>query len=468
MISGIGVLLIKEWRLNRSQLANQQFTALNHKQMFETLPKHFRSFDLPVDVRALLLLQKAMDRRLVKTLGDIYVLLRGIIVKDPKMMGPYTRAYYDYFLNIDIQNGETLSDAILRSETFKQWKSDNLDRFGDDIEIDDLINAFLDEVHLTTYDINEVINGREIWDKDRGDLEDEDGENSADEIGQRNLDKMADYSDLSLEELLKRMEEVMKEQKGKHSGGSHWIGTGGISPYGHGGAAKDGIRVGGTGGGKMARKVMNDRRFFPVDRDAILNDNNVDAALASLKGIVEESAHNELDIPVTINQGLKRGGLFFPEMKNITDQKLQVILIVDNGGYSMSPYVRTVQTLFRKMKTRFAHDLETYYFHNTVYDAVYADAYRSKPIPVERILSKDPNYRVFFVGDASMAAYELNRTSMNTYRAMRDHFKKIAWLNPEPKKYWRHTFTINVIKEIIDMFPLSPRGIEEAVREMNR
>lgn len=436
--------------------------------MFTTLPERFRTFGLPVDVRALLLLQKSMEKGLIKTLGDIYIVLRGIIVKDPKMMGPFTRAYYDYFLNIDIQNGDSLSDAILRSETFRKWKEDNLDRFGDDLETEDLVNKFLDEVHLTSYDIKEVISGRELWDQDRGDLEDEDGVDTSADAVERPLDRMADYSDLSLEELLERMEQVMKEQRSRHSGGSHWIGTGGISPYGHGGAAKDGIRVGGTGGGKMARKVMNDRKFFPVDRDAILNDNNVDAALASLKGIVEETAQDELDIPTTINSGLKRGGLFIPELKNITDEKLQVLLFIDNGGYSMDPYIKTVQTLFKKMKVRFAHDLETYYFHNTIYDIVFSDANRRKVVPVDRILTKDPNYRVFFIGDASMAAYELNRTSLNTYRAMKKHFPKIAWLNPEPKKYWPHTFTINVIKEVIDMFPLSPKGIEEAVREMNR
>ena len=436
--------------------------------MFSTLPQKFREYDLPADVRTLLLLQKAMDRGLVRTLGDMFGVLKGIVVKDPEMMGPFTRAYYDYFLNIDIQNGDKLSDAVARSETFRQWRDDNLDRFGDEIDTDDLVNKFLDDVHLTTYDIKEVIDGRQIWDDDDGNKEDQDGEESSDAIEKRHLDKMADYSDLTLEELLKRMKEVMDQQKSRHSGGSHWVGTGGTSPYGHGGAAKDGIRVGGTGGGKMARKVLNDRKFFPVDMDSILNDNNVDAALAALKGIVEETAHDRLDIPETINQGLKRGGLFLPEMKSITDEKLQVLLLIDNGGYSMDPHIRPVRALFKKMKTRFAHDLETYYFHNTIYDYIYEDAHRSKYIPIEKLLKKNPDYRVFIIGDASMAAYELNRTSRETYNAMKEHFKKIVWLNPEPKRYWHHTFSIQVIKEMVDMYELTPRGIEEAVQSMNR
>ena len=436
--------------------------------MFEGLPQKLREYDLPADVRLLLLLRKAMDRGLVKTLGDMYNVLKGMVVKDPKMMASFTRAYYDYFLNIDIQNGDKLSDAIRRSETFKQWRDDNLDRFGDDIDAEDLINHFLDDVHLTTYDIKEVISGREIWDNDNPSEKDTEGNDEISERSHSHLEKMADYSDLTLEELLERMKEVMDQQKSKHSGGSHWVGTGGTSPYGHGGAAKDGIRVGGTGGGKMARKVLNDRKFYPVDMDSIINDNNVDAALASLKGIIEELAHDQLDIPDTIQKGLKRGGLFIPEMKSITNEKLQVLLFIDNGGYSMDPYIRVVRALFKKMKTRFAHDLETYYFHNTIYDYIYTDSRRSKYISIDKILQKDPNYRIFIIGDASMAAYELNRTSRDAYKALKEKFKKTVWLNPEPKRYWNHTFSIQVIKELIDMYPLTPRGIENAVQEMNR
>lgn len=436
--------------------------------MFETLPQRFRNYDLEVDIRALLLLQKSINKGLIKTLGDIYNVLKGIIVKDPKSIGPYTQAYYDYFLNINIKDGESLNDAILRSETFKKWKEDNLDRFGDDLEIEDLVNRFLDDIHLTSYDIQEIINGREIWDKDRGDLEDQEISDIVGDPVNRKLDRMADYSDLSLEELMERMEEVLKNQKSKHSGGSHWLGIGGISPYGHGGAAKDGIRVGGTGGGKMARKVINDQKYFPVDMDALLNDNNVDAALSSLKGIEEESAFEKLNIKNTIDLGLKRGGLFIPELENVSHKKLQVILLIDNGGYSMDGYIQIVRTLFRKMKTRFAHDLETFYFHNTIYDYVFTDAFRRKPISIERILEKNPDYRVFIIGDASMDPYELNRMSLNTYRSMSKKFKKIAWLNPEPKRYWKHTFSIQVIKELIEMHPLSPKGIENAVRSMNR
>ena len=436
--------------------------------MFTTLPERFKAFHLKVDVRTLLLLQKAIDRELVKTIGDLYNVLRTFIVKSPELMGPYTRAFYDYFLSIDIRNGEQLHDAVLRSQTFQQWKEQNAGRLEEDMSRKEMANLFLDEVHITHYDIQKVIDGRELWEKDSGDVEDQDREEQEDNGERRPLDKMADYSDLTLEELMARMEEVLKQQKRDHSGGSHWVGTEGISPYGHGGAAKDGIRVGGSGGGKMARKVMSDTNFFPVDLDAILNDNNIDAALASLKGIIEESAQETLDVKETIDRGLERGGLFLPEIKNENDKKLQVLLFIDNGGYSMHPYIKAVQTLFRKMKTRFAYDLETYYFHNTIYGQVYSDAQRRKRVPIERILSKSPNYHVFFVGDAAMAPYELSNQSINTYMEMTKHFSKCAWLNPEPLKFWEHTLTIQIIKELIPMESLTPAGIEKAVLRMNK
>ena len=435
--------------------------------MFTKLPEAFNKFDLSVDVRALLLLQKAMDRGLVKTIGDLYNVLRTFIIKDPEHIGPYTKAFYSYFLDINIRPNERLNDAILRSQTFEQWKEVNFGRIEEDITPEEWVNRFLDQVHLTHYDIKEVLDGKELWDKDKGDLADEQEQNQ-EEIPNRPLDRMADYSDLSLEELMQRMEEVMKHQQSQHSGGSHWLGTGGISPYGHGGAAKDGIRVGGSGGGKMARKVLGDSNYFPVDLDAVLNDNNIDAALASLKGIVEETAQETLDVKETIEKGLERGGLFIPEIKNETFDKLQVLLVIDNGGYSMHPYIKAVQTLFRKMKTRFAHDLETYYFHNTVYRQVFSDSQRRKALPIERLLSKDPNYHVFFIGDAAMAPYELDRTSLNTYADIKDHFKKVAWLNPEPIKYWNGTLSTQIIKELLPMYPLTPKGIEGAVLEMNR
>ena len=434
--------------------------------MFETLPKKLREKNLKADIKTLLTFRKAIDADLVTTLGDVFNVLKNLVVKDNRDLGPFTKVFYEYFLNIDILRGETLHDAVIRSETFKQWVEDR-DFKNKDIDLKTLADQFLDEVHTSQYDIKEILNSKEIWDKDNPGLEDEAGEGISEEQ-KKILQQMADYSDLTLEELLERMREVAKQQKSNHSGGSHWIGTGGISPYGHGGAALNGIRVGGTGGGKMARKVIGSQKYFPVDMDRRINDDNIDAAIASLKGIVEEDGKKILDIESTINKGLKRGGLFIPELKNKSEEKLQVILLIDNGGYSMDPYISLVQELFKKMKTRFAHDMEVYYFHNTIYDRVFTNSNRSKYITVDRFLKKhDPNYRLFFIGDASMSPYELSQMSIRNFVAMTEKYKKMVWLNPEPEKYWSHTYTLNIIKEIIPMFPLTPNGIERAVQSMN-
>lgn len=437
--------------------------------MLGSLPFAFRKHGLQADIRTLLVLRKAMQLGLVKTLGDLHNVLKGVIIKSAEDEGPFTKAYYEYFLHIPIAPGQTLEDAVLRSETFKKWKTSFLDEADKDVEYtdEDLVNTFLDQVHLTTYDIKEVINGKEIWDQDNPDLEDDGDIQSNDDPQERVLDKMADYSDLSLEELLERMEQVRKQQNSNHGGGSHWIGTSGISPYGHGGAAKNGIRVGGQGGGRMARKVMGDKHYFPIDRDAILSDNNIDAALASIKGVIEESAVERLDVPKTIKSGLKRGGLFIPELTSEKSEDLKIIVFIDNGGYSMAPYIRTVQQLFRKMKTRFVHDLEVYYFHNTIYDRVWVDERRRTYISVEKLLLHEKSYRVFFIGDAAMAPYELSDQSIKSIQSITKKFSKVVWLNPEPLRYWPGTYTIQVLKELVPMYPLTPSGIERAVREMN-
>ena len=435
--------------------------------MFPSLPKKFKEYGLPADVRTLLLVRKAMDKGLVYTLGDIYLVLKAIIVKDPKMIGPYTRAYYDYFLSIEINRGETLDEAVQRSIPFKEWKEKLLQDHPeyDDKEIKELVSKYLDEVHMTTFDIKQIIDGKKILEEDDPDMEDEGGGGGAEGS---TLDKAADYSGVDLEELLKRMEKVKDKQSDRHGGGSHWIGKGGISPYGSGGAAKGGIRVGGSGGGKMARKVIGDRRYYPVDLNAQIRDDNIDATLAALKGVIEESAEIKLDVPKTIKDGLRRGGLFLPEMKDVISEKMQILLLIDNGGYSMDPYIRTVTKLFKKMKTRFAHDLEVYYFHNTIYGRLFSDERRTKPLSIDTFIQKDKNYKVFIVGDAAMAPYELSQGSVQNWNQIKERFKKIAWLNPDPERSWRATQTTVYLSKLFDMYPLTPGGIELAVREMNR
>lgn len=437
--------------------------------MFESFPEKCREYGVNADVRALLLLQKAIDKSLIHTVGDLYSFFKGSIVKDPTDVGPYTQAFYDYFIGVDIKPGERLNDAIARSETFKDWLEDFLQ--GNDerrnMEVDDLINQFLDEIHTTTYDIKRVLDGEEILKEDDPDMQDRDG-GGDDANAERLLDKAADYRFVDLEELRERMERVMEQQNRAHEGGSHWIGQGGVSPYGNSGAALGGIRVGGSGGGRMAREVMGDPQYYPVDIDANINDDNIDATLAALKGVIEETNERYLDIPITVQEGVAHGGLFLPVELDKTEDRLQVILLIDNGGYSMDYYIRAVQALFKKMKTRYQHDLETYYFHNTIYKYVYEDERRTRKVPIERILSKDPQYRVFIIGDAAMAPYELHEGSIIDWGRISEKFKKIAWLNPVSEKHWHITWTTTMLRKTFSMYTMTPRGIEKAILEMNK
>lgn len=438
--------------------------------MFDQLPHTFRKHKLSADVRTLLQLRNAMDKGLVRTLGDLFYVLKGLITTAPTEIGPFSQAFYEHFLNIDIRKGEPLEDAVTRSEAFRGWKENFSDDELANLSNIDLVDKFLDEVHLTSYDIQKVLSGKDILKKDDPEMEDTDGNDSGESNPNREniLDRMADYRDIPLEELLRRMREVAKRQQGKHSGGDHWIGSGGVSPYGHGGAAAGGIRVGGAGGGKMARAAVNSREFYPVDTKALLRDDNIDAALAALKGIEEGTSEIELDIPVTIKEGLKQGGIFLPYEKEKVQQKIQVILMIDNGGWSMSPYVQSVRKLFSKMKTRFAHDLKTYYFHNSIYGGLYTDAARWKFEPIDKIIRHDKNYSVFVIGDADMAPYELSRASVDSWQHLSNHFQRMAWLNPMRESIWHSSMTCSVLMKMFPMFGLTPDGIEEAILEMNR
>ena len=440
--------------------------------MFNSLPKYLKDNGLQGDVRTLLFLKKGLERGLVQTLGDLYLLLKGLVTNAPKDFGPFTTAFYQYFLDIDIKKGETLDNAILRSEAFKNWRKNNenpedFEREWKADELKELVNDFLNDVHFTSYDIQNILKGEDILQNDDPNRPDTEG---SDDAPNDILKRAADYNNISVEELLERMKQVAAQQKRRHSGGNHWIGTGGTSPYGNNGAADGGIRVGGTGGGKMARATLEDRNFFPVDTKLILQDNTVDVALTFLKGIEDESVERYLDIPLTISEGVKQGGVFLPFEKEKIEQKVQVLLLIDNGGWSMSPYVESVTKLFSKMKRRFAHDLKTYYFHNTLYEGAYKDEFRSysQLEMVDSICKLDKNFAVFIIGDADMGPYELTPNSLASWQKLKDHFQRIIWLNPTEERFWRNSNTIGKLSQEFDMFPLSPYGIEKGVELMNK
>jgi uncharacterized protein len=435
--------------------------------MFNSLPQYLRDKKLQGDVRTLLMLKKSIEKGLVNTLGDLYLVLKGLVCNTPKDFGPFTSAFYAYFLGVEVNKGENINAAVVRSEAFEAWKEAQEFDENEAQNVTELVDRFLNEVHTTSYDIQKMLSGEDILQNDDPNRADTEGPDDAPVDA---IKKAADYSNIPIEELLERMKKVLEQQRRRHSGGSHWVGTGGMSPYGNGGAGKGGIRVGGKGGGKMAREVLHNKNFFPVDNHQILHDNNIDVALAFLKGIENESTERFLDIPTTISEGVKEGGIFLPFEKEKTDQKLQVLLLIDNGGWSMSPYVDSVRKLFSKMNRRFAHHLKTYYFHNTLYGGAYKDGLHTQKSfeHIDKLCEMDKNYAVFIIGDADMGPYELSQSSMATWQALKDRFERIVWLNPMEIKYWENSSTVNVLRGVFDMFPLSPHGIEKGVELMNK
>ncbi len=450
--------------------------------MFSSFPETLRKFGLQADVRTIAELYNCMSRGLVTSLGDLFDLGRILIVKGKRDIAPYTLAFLDYFLGIETQAARTLDEAVRLSPSYNTWLEQFLEQSGKskwDFDEKELVDKFLDSVlkSSTAEEIARRFSGEDIFADDDPNMEDTEGGQDGRSPFE---DALADYRNIDIEEILRRMEQIAKHQKGPHSGGSHWIGTGGISPYGHSGRGLGGVRIGGRGQGKSARKILGDPEYYPVMMDKVLTDDTVDVTLAALKNVADSTVEFKLDIEKTIEEGVRKGGIFVPYLRPITEDRIQVLLLIDIGGYSMRPYAKAVSTLFLKMKRRFTHDLKIYFFHNAIYDRVYSDEYRRDAVPLANIMKQDPCHRVFIVGDADMSPHELlarygsiepreecEIPSIEYVRRISEKFPRTVWLNPIPPSSWRVT-TADYIMPVIQMFPLTPHGIAKAVEYMNR
>ncbi|MBS3144122.1 hypothetical protein J4208_00905 [Candidatus Woesearchaeota archaeon] len=438
--------------------------------MFPTLPQTFQQYKVPADVRTLFELQTCMQHGMVSTLGDLYVVLQGLVVHKKEMTGPFTAAFYDYFLGISVAPGQPLEEAVQNSKAFHSWKSHFLETSDShDLALTDLIDRFFDYVHTTTLGIGRTVDGSILFDQDDPNRVDT-GESR--EAPRHNI--LVDYSTVALKDLEERLRKVAEAQRERHSGGDHWIGTDGYSPFGHDGYVQGGIRVGGRGRLSQARRVFGDMTYFPVDSDAVLSDTSIDACLAALQGLLEPTSHKLLDIDATIDQGVRRGGIFVPVCKEKLENTLQMLLFMDNGGFSMSSYTSVVQQLFGRMKRRVNGNLRTFYFHNILHQTVSEDERRlQSTVPLENLVQTHTKDHVFVIGDAHMAPDELfspsNResTPLAVLKYLRAHFPKLVWLNPLQEDYWQHP-TVSAIGKVVPMFPLTPVGIEQAVLYLNK
>ncbi len=380
---------------------------------------------ISVSPTSFLRLQKALSTGLVTSVDDFYYSARTILVKSERYFDLYDQVFAYCFKGVEMPEDTGL-------------------------ELDEIAQAMLDE-----------------WLKDPKQL--------ADALG---MDE-TELSKYSPDELIEYFKKRLQDQDERHDGGNKWIGTGGTSPVGHSGHHPNGMRVGGESGKKSAIKVADERRYKNYSGQGPLTQAMIGEALKRLRYLVPSGPKDRINVDKSIYQTMKNAGEIEIVFDSSLKDRLKVILLIDNGGWSMDPYVAVVQTLFDYAGAQFK-DVKTYFFHNTIYDTVWEDASRyRKPVKIDSFVKRDPDTRIIVIGDASMAPYELmsrdgsiyvhdrsGKPSLDRLNYITDTFKYSVWLNPVQPYMWEYTHTINVIRNIFPMFELSLDGLEEAITHL--
>ena len=381
-----------------------------------------RDRGIPVTPTSFLRLQKAMNMGLVHSLDEFYTAARAILVKSERYFDTYDQIFAHHF------QGAFLEDPTA-------------------VELTEIARSLLEE-----------------WLKDP--------EEMANALG---IDKET-LKNMTPEELVQYFLDRLKEQTEAHHGGNKWIGTGGTSPTGHSGKHPGGMRVGGESRNHSAIKVAMERRYRDYSQEGPLTQFQMGEAMKRLRRMAPTGPRDIVNIDKTVYETMRNAG----EIEIIFDRRLadrlKVILLIDNGGWSMDPYIDIVQTLFHYASSQFK-DLKIYFFHNTIYSRVWSDPQRQfKPEQVDDFIRRDPETRLIIVGDASMAPYELmhpngaiyidakpSGTSIERLRFLAKTFRHCAWLNPVHPREWEYTRTTEMIRQIFPMFELTLDGLEKAV-----
>ncbi|MCW5730468.1 MAG: VWA domain-containing protein [Alphaproteobacteria bacterium] len=285
------------------------------------------------------------------------------------------------------------------------------------------------------------------------------------------------------EKLMETLKKRLEEQKGRHQGGSKWIGTAGTSPFGAYGYNPEGVRIGqDKSRNRRAVKVWDKREYRNLDDTVELGTRNIKVALRRLRQFARDGAELELDLPDTIRSTANNAGYLDLKMVPERRNKVKVLLLFDIGG-SMDDHIRVCEELFSAARTEFKH-MEFFYFHNCLYEKLWKDNRRrhSEFLPTWDVLHKyGHDYKVIFVGDATMSPYEIvypggsvehwnEEAGQAWLQRVTTIYPKVAWLNPVPEKYWEHTPSIQVIRQLMTdrMYPLTLGGLERAMRELSR
>lgn len=285
------------------------------------------------------------------------------------------------------------------------------------------------------------------------------------------------------EKLMETLRQRLEEQQGRHQGGNKWIGTAGRSPFGAYGYNPEGVRIGQDGSRhRRAVKVWDRREFRNLDDSLELGTRNIKLALRRLRKFARQGAAEELDLDDTIRCTARNAGLLDLKMVPERHNAVKVLLFLDVGG-SMDDHVRSCEELFSAAKTEFKH-MEYFYFHNFLYEGVWKDNYRrhSERLPTLEVIRTFPrDYKLIFVGDATMSPYEIAYAggSVEHYNEeagavwmtrLLNAYPYAVWLNPQPESYWEYTPSIQMTRELMQnrMFPLTLEGLDRAIRALQR
>jgi uncharacterized protein len=391
--------------------------------MFVTFFSELKQAGVPVTLREYLTLMQAMEADLAsRRVEDFYYLSRATLVKDERNLDKFDRVFGHVFKGLDL-----LSDAI-EAEIPAEWLKK------------------LAEKYLT-------------------------------EEEKKQIEAMG-----GLDKLLETLRKRLAEQKGRHQGGSKWIGTAGTSPYGAYGYNPEGVRIGQDGNRNFrAVKVWDKREFKDLDDEVELGTRNIKIALRRLRKFARTGAPEELDLDGTIKGTAHKGYLDIlmrPERHNA----VKVLLFFDIGG-SMDWHVKATEELFSAARSEFKH-MEHFYFHNCLYERVWKENRRryQETTPTWDLLHTYPHdYKVVFVGDASMSPYEITAPggSVEHYNdepgatwleRMTRTYPAAVWLNPVPEREWEFTHSIKMVHQLMGgrMFPLTLEGLDRAMRELVR
>ena len=382
-----------------------------------------RAAGLPVSLTEFLALLEGLDRRIVTAgIDEFYLLARTALVKDESRYDLFDRAFGAFF------EGTEMRFDALAADVPADWLRAEMQRLLSDEE-------------------------------------------------KQRIEKLGGF-----EALMEALAERLAEQKERHAGGNRWIGTGGTSPFGHGGYHPEGVRIGGKGGNRSAVKVWQQRHYRNLDDSRELGTRNIKVALRKLRRFARDGAADQFDLSGTIASTAKNAGLLDIRYRAERRNAIKVLLFLDVGG-SMDPHVRLCEELFSAATSEF-RNLEYFYFHNFLYERVWRDNQRrtstlTSLTDVTRKYGRD--YKLIFVGDATMSPYEITQPGGSIehwneeagaawfVRLLRA-FPSAIWLNPEPEQSWVYTPSVKLVRELIDdrMYALTLAGLDAGIRRLRR